>query len=69
MTVRGLAQLLVDTKDEIVSRFVAGVEEADVSPPRVARSFIADHLPRFLDAIAATLAEDEVVALISPNQP
>jgi signal transduction histidine kinase/ActR/RegA family two-component response regulator len=51
-----LRQILTFRRDEIVARFVTQVERKDLSPPGVARSFLVDHIPRFLDEIATELA-------------
>jgi signal transduction histidine kinase/ActR/RegA family two-component response regulator len=51
---RDLAQLLENERERIVSRFVADVQKG-LSPAGVPRSLLVDHIPKFLDEIAAEL--------------
>ena len=51
-----LSQILSTHRDEIVAAFVARVERADLPPPTVGRTSIVDHIPQFLDDLAALLA-------------
>jgi signal transduction histidine kinase/CheY-like chemotaxis protein len=56
-----LAQLLKDNRDRIVGRFILEVQRKDLSPRGVMPSLLIDHIPRFLDEIAAELRQmDEV---------
>lgn len=54
MSAPDLAQVLKARRDEIVTRFVAEVQK-DLSPPRVSRSLLVDHIPTFLDEIVVEL--------------
>ncbi|MEO6951165.1 MAG: ATP-binding protein [Polyangia bacterium] len=51
-----LSELLSTHRAEIVAAFVARVQRADVPPPEVRPASIVDHIPRFLDDLAALLA-------------
>ena len=55
MSFRSLVQILREQRGEIVARFVALVQRADLAPPGTSRSELADHIPFFLDEIAADL--------------
>ncbi len=61
MTTRAFSQLLAEHRDAIVALFVAEVERTAVSPPGVGRSLLVDHIPKFLDEIAAELARADGV--------
>jgi signal transduction histidine kinase/ActR/RegA family two-component response regulator len=50
-----LQELLVEHRDDIVTRFVNQVERKDLSPPDAPRASIVDHIPSFLDEVAAEL--------------
>ncbi len=61
MTPPDLAQLLRDQRDQIVSRFVAEVQRKDLSPRRISRAMLTDHIPRFLDEIVAEVTRMKAV--------
>ena len=56
MTPLALADLLRARRDDIVARFVTETQRKELSPPGVPRSKIVDHIPSFLDEIAAEVA-------------
>ena len=51
-----LAQLLSSRRDDIVARFVSVLERREVAPPDTARSALVDHVPSFVDSLAAEVA-------------
>jgi signal transduction histidine kinase/CheY-like chemotaxis protein len=57
LTVADLSTLLRDNRDAIVSCFVAAVQrlEGPLQLPGASRSLLVDHIPQFLDEIAAEL--------------
>jgi signal transduction histidine kinase/CheY-like chemotaxis protein len=56
-----LAQLLTSYRTQLVSRFIAEVQQRDLSPPGTSRSLLIDHIPKFLDEIVAELTRGEPV--------
>ncbi len=57
----GLATLLKERRDAIIASFVAQVRRADLSPPGLSLVSLVDHIPSFLDEIAAELAAENGV--------
>jgi len=51
-----LAELIRRDREIIVAGFVARVGDGELSPPGLSRSMIADHIPSFLEEVAAELA-------------
>jgi len=51
-----LQELLSDHRDQILARFVREVERKDLPPPGLSHSVLVDHIPLFLDEIAAELS-------------
>ncbi len=56
MTPLALADLLRARRDDIVARFVSEIQRKELSPPGVSRSKLVDHVPMFLDEMAAEIA-------------
>lgn len=50
-----LRKELVEKRDRIIARFVLEVERTEVAPQGTRRSLLVDHIPRFLDELAAEL--------------
>src|SRR3954451_11933484 len=50
-----LARLLRERRESIVSRFVAEVKRNELSAPGAAPLLIVDHIPTFLEELAAEL--------------
>src|SRR5438034_11837557 len=61
MSALELARVLTEGRDQIVCRFIAEVKRKDLSPRRVSRSLLADHVPKFLDEVAAELTRLDMV--------
>ncbi len=55
--VSDLAELLRTERDQIVACFVTEVAREALTPPGLSRSLLTDHIPKFLDEIAAELNE------------
>ena len=55
MSLPDLKQLIEGSRDEIVARFVTEVERKQLSPDGLAHPLLIDHIPTFLDEIAAQL--------------
>jgi signal transduction histidine kinase/CheY-like chemotaxis protein len=53
---RNLARFLVEQRTAIVARFVEEVRGAELAPRESSPPLLVDHVPRFLDEIAAQLA-------------
>jgi signal transduction histidine kinase/ActR/RegA family two-component response regulator len=51
-----LGQLILERRDEIISRFVEASRSEELSPPGLARSLLVDHIPIFLEEVAQDLA-------------
>lgn len=52
-----LAELLEEQRDAITSRFVSEVQRQELSPKRVERSLLVDHLPKFIDEVTAEIRQ------------
>jgi signal transduction histidine kinase/ActR/RegA family two-component response regulator len=50
-----LYELLSEQRDGIVRRFVGEIERHELAPEGIARSLLADHIPKFLDDIVLEL--------------
>ncbi len=50
-----LKELLIDYRDDIVTRFVNTVQGKELAPPGLASSVLVDHIPKFLDEILEEL--------------
>jgi signal transduction histidine kinase/CheY-like chemotaxis protein len=53
MTTPDVVQFLKESRDQIISRFVAAIQRKELSPPGVSRSLLIDHIPRFFDEVVA----------------
>jgi signal transduction histidine kinase/ActR/RegA family two-component response regulator len=51
-----LKNILNERRDDILARFVRGVESKDLPPPGLPRSVLVDHIPLFLDEISDELS-------------
>lgn len=56
MNAPDFARALREHRDRIVSHFVVEVAHRDLPPPGISRSVLVDHIPKFLDEIAAELS-------------
>jgi signal transduction histidine kinase/CheY-like chemotaxis protein len=54
-----LEQMLSERRDEILALFVREVERKDLPPPGLSQSVLMDHIPIFLEEIAAELSRSD----------
>jgi hypothetical protein len=53
------SQLLRERRDRVVARFVSEIRRKDLPPEGLTGAHLVDHIPEFLDEIAAELARRE----------
>jgi signal transduction histidine kinase/ActR/RegA family two-component response regulator len=73
LALQSLVRTLREHRSSILSKFVSEVERADLAPAGTPRSLIIDHIPVFLDELAAHLDDavkgQPAVEVPSPDSP